>query len=133
MNKSDVSSPILKTFSNNSFFSKFFDKRYTHQQNLLFNGTDNIISLFISLFLIYSFSLLDAAIWKVFLENSCSQISKLFSRPLAYRFTWRETPLQAFFKVFANLLGAHSRSNGIGWVLSDCLRFLEWNWKRQPY
>ena len=37
-----------------------------------------------------------------------------------------------FFKVLANLLGAHIRRN-IGWVLSDCLRFLEWNWKRQPY
>ena len=38
-----------------------------------------------------------------------------------------------FFKVFVNLLGAHIRRNGIGWVLSDCLRLLEWNWKRQPY
>ena len=37
------------------------------------------------------------------------------------------------FKVFVNLLGAHIRRNGIGWVLSDCLRLLEWNWKRQPY
>ena len=33
--KIDVS-PILKILSNNSFFSKFFDRRYTHPPNLLF-------------------------------------------------------------------------------------------------
>ena len=38
-----------------------------------------------------------------------------------------------FFKVFTNLFGRHIRRNSIGWVLSDCLRFLEWNWKHQTY
>ena len=81
---------LRQTFSNDCFWLQAF--RYFDTGVfllILLNFCEHLLRQLTALhFLISVLSLSDAVIWKVFLENSCSWISKVFSRLSVYNFNF---------------------------------------------